>query len=69
MKPRTVIESLCDMDLSEIKKFEFIYNTQKTRIDEFEGKVREIPIEQNLNNNTESLSRKMAFGKILYKII
>ena len=57
------------MDLSEIRKFEFIYNTQKTRIDEFEGKVREIPIEQNLNNNTESLSRKMAFGKILYKII
>ena len=67
LKPRTVIEPIWDRDLNEIKNFEFIFNTQKTKIDEFEGKVREIPQPAIDQDKNENLSRQMAFGNTSYK--
>lgn len=55
LKPRTVLDLFSQTELSDIDKYEFIYNIKKNKLDEFEGKVREIVSEIG---ETKGMSRK-----------
>jgi hypothetical protein len=42
LKPRAEIDMFRDMDIEEMRNYEIIFNTTKNKLDEFEGKIREI---------------------------
>jgi hypothetical protein len=51
LKPRTEIDLFKQMNLAQIRNYEVVFNFKKNKLDEFEGKVREIP--QNCESEEE----------------
>lgn len=43
LKPRTEIDMFKEMDIDQIRNYEVVFNFRKNKLDEFEGKIREIP--------------------------
>ena len=46
-----VVDFFKGKELEDILKFEFVFNTKKTNLDEFDGKVRKIQNNENQNQN------------------
>lgn len=43
MKPRVEIDMFRDCDIDRVRNYEVIFNVKKNKLEEFEGKVREVP--------------------------
>lgn len=61
-----VVDFFNNKELKDILKFEFVFSSKKTGLDEFEGKVREIPINEK---PTISKNRKFSLDEGIFDFI
>ena len=54
LKPRMEVDMFRGLDVEDVVKYEVIFNVKKNNLNEFEGKIREIPA-NDLNESQEQL--------------